>query len=247
MEDKIRVGIINFLNTRPLLFGLERTPIQKKIELIEDVPAKLAEMLMNGSIDIGLVPVAIIPKLSQYFINGHYCIGAVGDVASVCLFSNVPLYKIETIILDYQSRSSVALCKWLIENYWHIKPNIVDAKEESFINEIDGNVAGLIIGDRALQQREKFIYKYDLAGEWKAATGLPFVFAAWVSVKELPLDFIKEFDDANAYGLHRLDEVIAQSPTDIYDLQQYYAQDLSYNLDAEKRKGMKKFLALIEG
>lgn len=245
MEEKIRVGIINYLNTRPLLYGLQHPPIQQKIELIEDVPARLAEMLIHDQIDVGLVPVAITQKLPQYFINGSYCIGAIGNVASVCVFSQVPLEKVEKIYLDYQSRSSVALCKWLIKNHWKIRPEIIDAQDESYLDAIKGTTAGLVIGDRALQQRPKFEYIYDLAGEWKAATGLPFVFAAWVSTKKLPEDFIAAFDKANAYGLSHLDEVIAETPEGIYDLKKYYSQDLSYTLDAEKRKGLEQFLKIL--
>lgn len=218
VEEKIRVGIINYLNTRPLLYGLQHPPISKKIELIEDVPARLAAMLQSGQIDVGLVPVAITKKLPQYFINGNYCIGAIGDVASVCVFSQVPLKEIKTIYLDYQSRSSVMLCRWLIKNHWKIDPEIIDAQNESYIDAIKGAAAGLVIGDRALQQRNRFEYIYDLAGEWKASTGLPFVFAAWVSTKKLPEDFIAEFDTANALGLQQLDKVIAQIPEGIYDL-----------------------------
>ncbi|MBO9620255.1 MAG: menaquinone biosynthesis protein [Niabella sp.] len=245
VEEKIRVGIINYLNTRPLLYGLQHPPISEKIELIEDVPARLAAMLQNDEIDVGLVPVAITKKLPQYFINGNYCIGAIGDVASVCVFSQVPLNEIKTIYLDYQSRSSVVLCKWLIKNHWKIAPEIIDAQNESYIDAIKGTTAGLVIGDRALQQRSRFQYIYDLAGEWKAATGLPFVFAAWVSTKKLPEDFIKEFDCANAIGLQQLDKVIAQTPEGIYDLKKYYSHDLSYTLDDEKRKGLEKFLKLL--
>ncbi|ANH83761.1 hypothetical protein A8C56_07105 [Niabella ginsenosidivorans] len=245
MEEKIRVGIINYLNTRPLLYGLQHPPINRQIELIEDVPARLAEMLINDQIDVGLVPVAITKRLPQYFINGSYCIGAIGDVASVCVFSQVPLEQVEKIYLDYQSRSSVALCKWLIKNHWKIQPEIIDAQNESYLKAIKGTTAGLVIGDRALQQRPKFEYIYDLAGEWKAATGLPFVFAAWISTKKLPEDFIKEFDKANAYGLSHLEEVIAQIPEGIYDLNKYYSQDLSYTLDNEKRKGLEQFLKIL--
>ncbi|MGJ7031665.1 menaquinone biosynthetic enzyme MqnA/MqnD family protein [Niabella hirudinis] len=245
VEEKIRVGIINYLNTRPLLYGLQFPPIAEKIELIEDVPAKLAELLLSGQIDVGLVPVAITQKLPRFFINGTYCIGAIGDVASVCVFSQVPLKQVERLYLDYQSRSSVALCKWLIENHWKIRPEIIDARDESYLDAINGTTAGLVIGDRALQQRPKFEYIYDLAGEWKNATGLPFVFAAWVSTRKLPEDFIREFDRANAYGLEHLDEVIARIPGGIYDLKKYYSQDLSYNLDAEKRKGLEQFLKIV--
>ena len=245
MERKIRVGIINYLNTRPLLYGLKMAPMADLIELVEDYPAKLAEMLEQGIIDVGLVPVAIIKKLPQSIINGKFCIGAVGDVASVCLLSDVPATEIKSIYLDYQSRSSVVLLNWLIKNYWKIQPELIPAKDESYLDLIKGGVAGLVIGDRALQLRNRSKYIYDLAGEWKAATGLPFVFAAWVSTQKLPDSFIDLFDKANAYGLNHLDEVIAECPQGIYDLKKYYSQNLSYNLDDEKRKGLEFFLNSI--
>ncbi|MCH5683464.1 hypothetical protein LWM68_03725 [Niabella sp. W65] len=139
--------------------------------------------LKTGEIDLGLVPVAIISQLPQFYINGNYCIGAVGDVASVALFSQVPIEQIRTIYLDYQSRSSVQLLKWLVKNHWKIDPELIDAKDESYLSYIKNDTAAVIIGDRALAQRSNFRYIYDLAGEWKIATGLPFVFAAWVSTK----------------------------------------------------------------
>lgn len=245
MQRKISVGIINYLNTRPLLYGLKMAPINSMIALVEDYPAVLAEKLKSGDIDVGLVPVAIAKQLPQYFINGKFCIGAVGDVASVCLFSEVPINEIEQIYLDYQSRSSVALLKWLLQNHWKVDPELIEATDETYLNRIKNKAAGLIIGDRALQQRGKTKYIYDLAGEWKQATGLPFVFAAWLSTKKLPDDFIQIFDAANEYGLKHLDEVIAACPPGIYDLKKYYSHDLSYTLDDEKRKGLEKFLNFL--
>lgn len=245
MKGKITVGIINYLNTRPLLFGLKKPPITEFIELVEDYPAKLADSLKNGTIDIGLIPVAATKNLHEFYINGNFCIGAIGDVASVCLFSDVDIKDIKRIYLDYQSRSSVALLKWLIKNHWHINPEFIEASNETYLQEINNDAAGLIIGDRALQFRNKTKFTYDLAGEWKAATGLPFVFAAWVSTKKLPDDFIEIFDKANEYGLKHIDEVIAECPAYIYDLKKYYSQNLSYMLDEEKRKGMQLFLNSI--
>lgn len=242
MQRKIRVGIINYLNTRPLLYGLKMAPISNVIELIEDYPAVLAEKLKWGDIDVGLVPVAITKQLPQYFINGKFCIGAVGNVASVCLFSEVLINEIEEIYLDYQSRSSVALLKWLLQNHWNIEPELIGTKDETYLHKIKNKTAGLVIGDRALLQRGKTKYIYDLAGEWKTATGLPFVFAAWISTKKLPDNFIQIFDAGNEYGLKHLDEVIAACPKGIYDLKKYYSHDLSYTLDDEKRKGLEKFL-----
>ena len=242
MEDKIRVGIVSYLNTRPLIYGLKRLPVKNDIELIEAHPALLADMLKSGDIDLGLVPVAVIPQLDHYYINGDYCIGAIGDVASVALFSDVPVAQVKTIYLDYQSRSSVQLLKWLVKHYWKIDPVFIEATDETYIDNVKDDTAVLIIGDRALKQRGKSKYIYDLAGEWKSATGLPFVFAAWVSTKKLPDSFIEIFDEANAYGLQHIDEIAAEHANGIYDLKKYYSVDLSYELDVEKRKGLELFL-----
>jgi chorismate dehydratase len=241
LEQKIRVGIVSYLNTRPLIYGLQRLPIKNEIELIEAYPASLAEKLKTGEIDLGLVPVAIISQLPQFYINGNYCIGAVGDVASVALFSQVPIEQIRTIYLDYQSRSSVQLLKWLVKNHWKIDPELIDAKDESYLSYIKNDTAAVIIGDRALAQRSNFRYIYDLAGEWKIATGLPFVFAAWVSTKKLPEHFIEKFDEANAYGLQHIDEIAAEYDDGVYDLKKYFSENLSYELDKDKRKAMNYF------
>ncbi|WP_346236496.1 menaquinone biosynthesis protein [Niabella insulamsoli] len=246
MEEKIRVGIVSYLNTRPLIYGLQRLPIKDEITLIEAHPAALADMLMKHEIDLGLVPVAIIPQLDQYYINGNYCIGAIGDVASVALFSDQPVHEIRKIYLDYQSRSSVQLLRWLVKNHWKIEPELVQAGDESYLERVGGDTAALVIGDRALQQRKRSKFVYDLAGEWKTATGLPFVFAAWVSTRPLNADFINKFDEANAYGLQHIDEIASAHSNGVYDLQKYYAVNLSYELDEKKREGLALFLKVIK-
>lgn len=237
---------MNYLNTKPLLYGLERSAIRDKIELVGAYPARLAEMLALGEVDLGLIPVAVIPDLPAWHIVGNHCIGTEGEIASVCLFSEVPMNQIETVYLDYQSRSSVALLQWLMQEYWGISPRIVQAADESYRNLIHGTTAGLVIGDRALEQRRISTFIYDLGSEWRAITGLPFVFAAWVSTRPLPEDFIAEFDAANALGLQHLDEIIAENPFSSYDLGKYYRLHLSYSLDARKKAGMERFLQVIQ-
>lgn len=246
LDDKIRVGIVNYLNTKPLLYGLQLPPISNEIELIGAYPAKLASMLKNDEIDIGLIPVAAIPQLPSWYIVGNYCIAAEGEIASVCLFSEVPMNEIETVYLDYQSRSSVGLLKWLIKEYWGIEPRLIQATDDNYRKEIRGTTAGLVIGDRALEQRKISTYIYDLGSEWRAITGLPFVFAVWVSTRPLPEDFIAAFDKANALGLEHIDEIVASTPFDLYDLRKYYTLHLSYQLDERKRQGMDRFLSAID-
>lgn len=246
MDKRIKVGIVSYRNTRPLIYGLQQQPISQQIDLVEAIPSQLADMLVQGQIDIGLVPVAILPQLKEYHIIGNHCIATDTEVASVCLFSEVPLQEIETIYLDYQSRSSVALLKILMRESWGISPKLIMAKDESYRDEIKGTTAGLVIGDRALEQRRKSTFIYDLASEWRAITGLPFVFAAWVSLKPLPADFIATFDAANALGLHHIDEIVAAHPYPYYNLKKYYTLHLSYTLDERKRKGMELFLSYLQ-
>jgi chorismate dehydratase len=244
--SKIRVGIVSYLNTRPLIFGLRKEPIASHIELIEDNPARLAEMLKNDEIDLGLIPVAAIPELEEWHLATDFCIGTEGEAASVCLFSEVPLAQIERVYLDYQSRTSVALLKWIMREYWGIHPEIVQAANEDFRKEIKGTTAGLVIGDRAFEQRKQSTFFYDLGAEWKKITGMPFVFAAWISNKQLPEAFIKSFNEANALGLHHIDEIVASHPFDLYDLKKYYTLHLNYQLDDAKKKAMQYFLSLLE-
>jgi chorismate dehydratase len=243
---KIKVGAVSYLNTKPLLFGIERSEkLLQQIELIKDYPSKIALQLLTNKIDVGLVPVAIIPQMKEHYIVSDYCIGAEGNVASVCLFSEAEITKVDRVLLDYQSRTSVALCKVLLKNHW--KKNVVfEDAQNDFSKEIQNNTAAVLIGDRALQQRKISKYIYDLAGEWKTMTGLPFVFAAWIANKKLPEDFVALFNKKNAEGINNIDTVIKQTECSFYDLNIYFKQNISYILNEEKLRGMKLFLELIE-
>lgn len=201
-------------------------------------------MLLNDEADIGLVPVAVIPKLKEYHIISDYCIGAVGEVASVCLFSDVPLNEITAVYLDYQSRTSVALLKVLLEKHWKISPQLI-AAEKGYEDKIKGTVAGLVIGDRALTQRKKSKYIYDLVTAWQEMTSLPFVFAAWVSNKVLSETFIATFNKATAQGFNHINEIVAQNKFDDYDLHTYYTENINYELDDKKREALKLFLDFL--
>lgn len=215
------------------------------MEIIEEYPSKIASMLLNDEIDAGLVPVAIIPKLSEHYIISDYCIGAERAVASVCLFSEVPLDKIEKVILDYQSKTSVALARVLIKHYWKLQVVFEEAKE-NFRDEIKGTTAAVVIGDRAFEQRKISAYKYDLAEAWIEFSSLPFVFAAWVANKRLPEDFINRFNAANKIGLENIDGVVAENISPFYDLKKYFTQNVSYDLTEEKQSGLEKFLSFLK-
>ncbi len=211
------------------------------VTLLLDYPANIAKLLLHDEVDIGLMPVASLPSMKEYHVITDYCIGCDGEVASVCLFSDEPLHKMENIILDYQSRTSVALLKILLKQHWKISPVLL-AGTAGYEDDIKGTTAGLVIGNRALSQRKKSRYMYDLGSAWKEMTGLPFVFAAWVSNKKLSPAFIDSFNAATAEGLNHLDEIVNAHLHVGYDLHAYYTRNIDYRLDAKKRKALDLFL-----
>jgi chorismate dehydratase len=224
---------------------LENSPVKNEIELVPDYPANLARDLKDKKIDLGLVPVAVIPDLEEWNLVGDFCIGCDGPVASVCVFSEAPMEEIKTVILDYQSRTSVELARILLRDYWKIDVEFVPGAED-FRKDIRGTTAGVVIGDRALEQRKRSPYIYDLGEAWKQHTGLPFVFAAWVGNRSFDAEFVSAFNEANAYGLKHLQQVITAHPYELFNLEEYYTKYVSYDLNAAKRKGLQRFLAHLK-
>lgn len=236
------MSVVSYANSYPFIYGLQHHPVSRMIELQTDIPSDCAQKLLSGEVDLGLVPVAIIPKLSESHIVSSSCIGADGPVETVCLFSEVPLSEIDTVLLDYQSRTSVQLVQYLAANRWKIDPEWKPAST-GFISEIKGRTAGVVIGDRAFALTSSYPVVYDLAAEWKEQTGLPFVFACWVSNRQLPSDFVSAFDEALLYGLqHRAEAVAKMASADHLELLRYVTDVIRYDLDEKKRQGMKLFL-----
>jgi chorismate dehydratase len=245
VDRKIRIGAVSYLNTKPLIYGLKDRHINNEIELVMEYPAKIAQMLVDDDIDIGLVPVAIIPTLKSPFILTDYCIGCDGAVASVSIFAEKPIEELTTILLDYQSRTSVLLAKILVKQYWKLNIEWIETSGEDYRDQIKGNVGGLVIGDRAFQQQKISPFMYDLGEAWKKHTGLPFVFAAWISNKEIQESFINQFNLTMVDGLNHLEQIVTDNKRDDVNLMDYYTKFIGYHLDEDKRKGLSLFLKMI--
>lgn len=239
------ISIVNYYNTTPFLFGLNRSTLKNQLDIQLDIPSVCAQKLKSKTVDIGLVPVAILPKLENYYIISDYCIGANGKVDSVKLFSNKPLNEITHILLDYQSRTSVTLVQVLNTHFWKLPIQFIDAKQ-GFEKEIHDTTGAVIIGDRTFGLTE-YPFQYDLAEEWKKYTGLPFVFACWVSNKPLDPKFVSEFNAVLADGVNHIDEAVAEKPIHIkgFDAIDYLKHKISYDLNDDKRKALKLFIELM--
>lgn len=244
MDRKIRIGAVSYLNTKPLLYGFEKGLLSRETTLSTNYPSALANQLLKDDIDVGLIPVAALPALKERHIISEYCIGASKPVGSVCIFSEVPLAEVKELYLDYQSRTSVALAKILLKQYWKTSPKLL-AAHEGYEQQFGGTTAALIIGDRALYRLSAVNYVYDLAEAWQQMTGLPFVFAVWAANKQLHPAFIHAFNETTGLGLKHIPEIVAANPFDAYNLHTYFTQNIDYRMDEAKMQGLKLFLEMI--
>jgi chorismate dehydratase len=240
---KIKVASVSYLNSKPFIYGLKNHPVREKIDLLELPPAKIAEQLEDGTIDIGLVSIPVLKTIHTAQIISPTCISCDGNVSSVALFSDVPFEKIDKIFLDYQSRTSVVLCRILAKELWKINPEFIPAFP-GYEEKISKTTAGVIIGDRALMKGKNYAFKYDLGEAWKKLNGLPFVFACWISSKLLDPDFVKEFNKALHLGIQSIDKVAEQEQKNYpgIDISFYLKKNIQFLLNDEKRKAMSLFL-----
>ena len=174
----VRLGAVDYLNVRPLVYGLEQHA--SDVSLRFDPPATCAALLDNGDIDLGMVPsITYLSRPGDRVVPG-VCIGSDGPVASVALFHREPLRDLRTIALDTSSRTSVVLTQVLCARRFEISPSFTPHAPDlpAMLAKAD---AALVIGDPALfvDHRALGLQKTDLGSEWTLMTGLPFVWAFW--------------------------------------------------------------------
>ena len=172
----IRLGAVSYLNVRPLVYGLEGNPL---FSLRYDVPSVCATLLEDGAIDLGMIP-SIEALRGRYRLVPDLGIISDGAVASVALFTKVPLDRIRRLGLDTSSRTSAGLTRILCREKWRIDPEFAAVAPDAAAR-LDGCDAALLIGDPALflDHDARGFQKIDLGAEWTSMTGLPFVWAAW--------------------------------------------------------------------
>lgn len=238
--DKIKISAVSYTNTKPFIFGIENSKIKDELDLSLDIPSDCATKLIDNKVDIGLIPVAEIPLVPNANIIGSYCIGAVGEVNSVFIFSNVPAANIKTLRLDPQSRTSNKLARVLLKFHFKV--------EVEFTTDPDQETDAIVlIGDRTFGRKADFAYAYDMGEEWMKFTGLPFMYAAWVANKAIPLQFVADFNAALKFGLdHRIELLKTLPAVPDFDLEDYLMHKLDFDLTEDKREAFELFLGYIE-
>ena len=240
----LRLGAVSYLNTKPLVYGLEAFPDQFDVRF--DVPAKCAELLHANQVDLGLIP-AIEYLRDDYAIVPDVAIASGGDVATVAIFTRTPIERVRTLALDLSSRTSVALTRVLCAKHWGIAPAFSAAEPdlEAMLAKAD---AALVIGDPAfdIDPARHGVTKIDLGAEWKAFTGLPFVYAMWVGRPGAASPaHCAALQQARARGVANLPAIAVKAGHGDRALEQralvYLRDNLRYNLGEAEAAGLRRF------
>lgn len=244
----IRIGAVGYLNARPLWYSLRDAP---DIDLRTDVPSMCARLLHEGAIDLGLMPVVeMLRGPVTYDIVPGLAIGCDGPVASVSLLTRRRIADVRSIALDISSRSSVGLVRVLCRHHFGLTPTFVDAAPDlpAMLESAD---AALLIGDPALDAPLRYpdVDVIDLGEVWKAFTGLPFVFAAWIARPGVVTpELIARLHEARRAGEAAIPVIAAEAadePGRAPALDRYLRENIRYDLDAPALRGLSRYLTLV--
>lgn len=248
---KLRVGIVNYLNSKPLAWGFLKGHHADLFAPSYHPPALVARMLGQGNLDVGLIPSIEVQRIPGLKVLPDLCIAATHEVRSVILVSRVPVEEVRRVALDQNSRTSAALLRILLRERFGLDPEYVQERPdlERMLAEAD---AALLIGDPALKVPREDYRVLDLAAEWHAMTGLPFVFAVWAVRPEVEFpDLPFYFKSSLRYGLSSLDilvrEAAAELGLDSSEVRAYLTENLAFFLRQEELAGLEEFYRRAHG
>ena len=248
--NRVRLGAVGYLNARPLVYGLDRSP---RFDVRYDVPSTCARLLHEGAIDVGLIPSIEYLRGGPYRIVPDLAIASHGPVASVTLLTSKPMADVRSIAMDTSSRTSVALVRVLCARLFHIEPTL-DARGPDADDMLTHCDAALIIGDNALfldpgsvrLKRDTTIDTIDLGEAWTRLSGLPFVYAFWAGRPDaLSVDDVASLQRARDEGVGRPAELAREYLADRPDRHEigarYLRDNIQYYLGDAERAGLETF------
>ncbi len=238
---KFGVAAVKYLNTLPMLHGLQTSSHVNMFDLHLKDPAECARMLLDGEVDIALCPVGALIDLDEYHIVSRYGIACKGPVRTVSIYSDAPLEELKAVRLFGESRSSNLLAQVLDQKLWNLGLQFVGPDEA----EPDMPTGHLVIGDACFEREAKFQHVTDLGDAWFKLTGLPFLFACWISVKPLHDEIKQILDSSFEAGIDDMEHLdLPQSQVHV-DLHHYLSNNIRYEIDAETMEGMTRFIEYV--
>jgi chorismate dehydratase len=265
---KLRISIVQYLNTAPLVWGFTHGPLQDKYDLSFTIPSQCAEALRSGAADIAIIPAIEYQRIDGLMILPDMAIASKNRVRSLLIVSKVPIEGAHSIALDSSSRSTQALTKILCDQSWKIAPRLFEMSADlgAMLGRAD---AALLIGDPALRLSIEIepratrgpsgeqvcraesagilcahtLHVYDVVEEWRKMTKLPAVLAVWAARRELATpEVIEDFQTSLYLGLQHLEEISERAATELglpaEQLQHYLAENINFTLDEENLRGL---------
>ncbi|HYL83819.1 MAG TPA: menaquinone biosynthesis protein [Candidatus Angelobacter sp.] len=268
---KLRISIVQYLNTAPLVWGFTNGPLRGKYDLSFTVPSQCAEDLRAGRADVAIIPAIEYQRIPGLAILPDMAIASKNQVRSLLIVAKKPIEQARTFALDRSSRSTQALTRILSAEKWRIAPQFAEALPDlpEMLQQAD---AALLIGDPALRvaigiekdswpgapgqticraatlgiTSAELLYVYDVVGEWRALTGLPAVLAVWACRREMgTAEVTADFLASRDFGLSRLGEISYEAAQDLElpqsVLELYLRSNIDFSLDAENRRGLELY------
>ena len=243
----LRISVVEYLNSVPLIWGMLHGPQQGKHELQFATPAHCADAVRDGEADVGIIPAIEYHRIEHLQIISGIAIASKSRVRSVLLLSRVPIERIQSVAVDTSSRTSAAFLRILLGKFYSLKVKFIPSapRPEEMLRQAD---SALVIGDPALTYRGS-AEVYDLAAEWKKFTGLPFVFAFWAGHADKNLSlYRKDFEQSREFGMAHIDDIAAEYALKLNmepaDVKVYLTENIDYSLDEENCRGLRLFFKL---
>ena len=266
--SKLRISIVQYLNTAPLVWGFTNGPLQGKYDLSFTVPSQCAEDLRARRADVAIIPAIEYQRIPGLAILPDMAIASKNQVRSLLIVAKKPIAQVKTFALDRSSRSTQALTRILCAEKWRIVPEFAEALPDlpEMLEKAD---AALLIGDPALRlsvtmekdgwpgtpgqtvcqagalgiTSSELLYIYDVAGEWRSLTGWPAVLAVWACHRELATaELTADFMASREFGLAHVGEISYEAAEDLelpeHTLESYLRGHIDFSLDAENRRGL---------
>lgn len=255
----MRIAASTYLNSAPLVYSFAQGSLRDRYIFLGDTaPARCAALLAAGQADIALIPVIEYQRIPDLKIIPELAVASKRQVRSVLLAARCPLTEVRTVTLDTSSRTSQTLVKLILAHRYGCQPQFLERTPDDAArceNMLEASDAALVIGDPAMRlaasAAQLGVQIYDLAEEWRALTGLPFVFAVWAVRADAqfePRALVQDFLAAKQEGLTRLEELATTYARELalpYDgLLSYLRENVNYDLDEENQAGMQRYFEL---
>jgi chorismate dehydratase len=268
---KLRISIVQYLNTAPLVWGFTNGPLRGKYDLSFTVPSQCAEQLRTGGADVAIIPAIEYQRIEDLVILPDMAIASKKHVRSLLIIAKKPIEQVKSFALDRSSRSTQTLTRILCAEKWKIAPDFFEAPPDldAMLQQTD---AALLIGDPALRiavgiekdswpgaqgqtvcqaatlgiSNSELLYVYDVVGEWRSLTGLPAVLAIWAAGRDIATpEVIADFLASRDFGLSRIPEISFDAARELElperTLDSYLRQNIDFSLDEENRRGLESY------